>query len=77
MEKRNKITTAKQFETLIAELEKKPSLARGIHRGTTHVNTFRQDWEEITRKLNAQGPPMRACDGWLRVKNGKNTGFVD
>lgn len=67
MEKRNKITTGKQFEVLISELEKKPSLARGIHRGTTLINTFRQDWEEIAIKLNAHGPPVRNCDGWLRV----------
>lgn len=66
MEKKLKITTSKQFETLIAELEKKPNLAKGFYRGATPSN-FKQDWEEITIKLNSIGPPVRDFNGWQKA----------
>lgn len=66
MEKKIKITTLKQFETLIAELENKPSLAKGFHRSSTPKN-FKKEWEEITTKLNSMGPPIRDSEGWQKV----------
>lgn len=67
MEKKIKITSLKQFETLISELVNKPSLAKGFHRGSTPSN-FKQDWADITLKLNSVGPPIRDSDGWQMVR---------
>ncbi|XP_017470687.1 PREDICTED: uncharacterized protein LOC108362279 isoform X3 [Rhagoletis zephyria] len=61
-----KITSAEQFETLIAELEKSPCLAKGFQKGTAPAN-FKQQWETISSKLNALGPPLRDSDGWQKV----------
>ncbi|XP_017466345.1 PREDICTED: uncharacterized protein LOC108359153 [Rhagoletis zephyria] len=61
-----KITSAEQFETLIAELEKSPCLAKGLQKGTAPAN-FKQQWEAISSKLNALGPPLRDSDGWQKV----------
>ncbi|XP_017483658.1 PREDICTED: uncharacterized protein LOC108372472 isoform X2 [Rhagoletis zephyria] len=61
-----KITSAEQFETLIAELEKSPCLAKGFQKGTAPAN-FKQQWEAISSKLNALGPPLRDSDGWQKV----------
>lgn len=62
-----KVTNAKQFETLVKELEKNPSLAKGYRRGTIPSN-FKEQWEEITVQVNARGPPRRYGDGWQKVK---------
>ncbi|XP_017465623.1 PREDICTED: uncharacterized protein LOC108358680 [Rhagoletis zephyria] len=61
-----KITSAEQFETLIAELEKSPCLAKGFQKGTAPAN-FKQQWEAISSKLNALEPPLRDSDGWQKV----------
>lgn len=71
MTSRMKISSAKQFETLVAELEKNPSLAKGFRRGTVPSN-FKGQWEEIANKLNSFGPPLRDSDGWQKVNTVTN-----
>lgn len=66
-----KISNAKQFESLVEQLEKNPSLAKGFRRGAVPSN-FRQQWEDIANKLNSFGPPRRDSDGWQKVSN-RNT----
>lgn len=61
-----KITSTKQFEILVAELEKNPRLAKGFSKSHVPAN-FKSDWEAIATKLNASGPPVRDTDGWQRV----------
>ncbi|XP_019894828.1 uncharacterized protein LOC109614041 [Musca domestica] len=61
-----KITTAKQFEILVSEMEKNPCLAKGFTKGHVPAN-FKSDWESIATKLNVNGPPIRDPDGWQKV----------
>lgn len=63
-----KITNGTQFDCLIKELGKNPSLAKGFSRGSLPSN-FKKNWEDITTKLNAFGPPARDSDGWQKVRN--------
>lgn len=62
-----KITNPAQFQKLVEELEKSPSLARGFRRGTV-PNDFKEQWERITTGLNSLGPPVRTSDGWQKVR---------
>lgn len=61
-----KITNADQFEKLVEELEKNPSLARGFRRGLV-PSSFKEQWGELSKVLNALGPPRRFGDGWQKV----------
>lgn len=61
-----KITNSSQFEKLVDELKKNPSLARGFRRGTV-PNDFKEQWERIATALNDLGPPNRTGDGWQKV----------
>ena len=61
-----KITNKCQFQKLVHELEKNPSLARGYHRGTAPAN-FKDQWEHIATAVNSLGPPVRTSDGWQKV----------
>lgn len=63
-----KITNNEQFQKLVEELEKNPSLAKGFKKGTVPTN-FKQQWENIASILNASGPPSRDGDGWQKVTN--------
>lgn len=63
-----KITNNEQFQKLVEELEKNPSLAKGFKKGTVPTN-FNQLWENIASILNAFGPPRRDGDGWQKVSN--------
>lgn len=69
-----KISNVQQFETLVAELEKNPTLAKGFRRGTTPAN-FKLQWDDLSIKLNALGPPLRDGDGWQKVN--KNYEIID
>ena len=62
-----KITNSIQFEKLVEELQKNPSLAKGFRRGTSPSN-FKQEWNDLTKVLNALGPPRRLGDGWQKVR---------
>lgn len=62
-----KITNKCQFEKLVQELEKHPSLARGFRRGIAPTN-FKEEWESISTVLNSLGPPIRTGDGWQKVR---------
>ncbi|XP_065361602.1 uncharacterized protein LOC135955205 [Calliphora vicina] len=68
MEKNEKIkvTNSNQFEKLVEELRKNPSLARGFNRGNVPSN-FKAQWEDMAKVLNALGPPRRLSDGWRKV----------
>lgn len=61
-----KVTNANQFQKLVDELEKNPSLAKGFRRGTVPCN-FKEQWEDIAKNLNSLGPPIRTGDGWQKV----------
>lgn len=62
-----KITTRKQFEILIREMENNPQIARGVRSfGETKANT-EAIWKRITEKLNRVGPPLRTPEEWQRV----------
>ncbi|XP_036328982.1 uncharacterized protein LOC118741200 isoform X3 [Rhagoletis pomonella] len=66
LDKKLKITNGQQFELLVAEIEKNPSMVKGCQRGV-NPTAFNQQWEDITNLLNAHGPPLRDSDGWQRV----------
>lgn len=60
-----KITSAKQFDVMVAEMEKKPHLAKQFQRGI--VPTAKAEWEDVAEKMNAVGPPTRDVAGWQKV----------
>uniref|UniRef100_A0A1I8N660 Regulatory protein zeste n=1 Tax=Musca domestica TaxID=7370 RepID=A0A1I8N660_MUSDO len=61
-----KITNTNQFNKLVEELEKNPILAKGFRKGTVPKD-FKEQWESVSKVLNALGPPTRSCDGWQKV----------
>lgn len=61
-----KITNQRQFEQLVEELQKNPSLARGFQKGTV-PNNLNEQWESIATVLNSLGPPLRSGAGWQKV----------
>lgn len=59
-----KITKPSQFDLLVDELKKRPHLANNFKTG---LRTYGNEWDEITKKLNLIGPPMRESMEWQRV----------
>lgn len=71
-----KITSLKQFEILVAEMEKEPAYAKGFRKGIKPLN-FESFWRKISEKLNPLGPPVRDGDGWHKVSKNKKTAMIN
>ncbi|XP_073847600.1 uncharacterized protein isoform X1 [Musca autumnalis] len=66
LNKRTKVTTKKQFDTMVQILQNNPNLARGYSNGIKKISV-KEEWNKISTKLNILGPPVRTGEGWMKV----------
>ncbi|XP_073830328.1 uncharacterized protein [Musca autumnalis] len=66
LNKKFKVTTRKQFDKMVELLQENPNLARGYSSGLQKTN-IKEEWNKISTKLNALGPPVRTGEGWMKV----------
>ncbi|XP_073819964.1 uncharacterized protein isoform X1 [Musca autumnalis] len=66
LNKRTKVTTKKQFDTMVQILQNNPNLARGYSNGIKKISV-KEEWNKISTKLNILGPPVRTGKGWMKV----------
>ncbi|XP_067628923.1 uncharacterized protein [Eurosta solidaginis] len=64
---KTKQTQKQQFELLVDFMAIHPDLAKGLLK-TPNAKTMANNlWKQVTRQLNAAGPPMRDITGWKKV----------
>ncbi|XP_073819965.1 uncharacterized protein isoform X2 [Musca autumnalis] len=69
LNKRTKVTTKKQFDTMVQILQNNPNLARGYSNGIKKISV-KEEWNKISTKLNILGPPVRT--GWRVIVENVN-----
>ncbi|XP_036339796.1 uncharacterized protein LOC118749135 [Rhagoletis pomonella] len=60
-------TSSAQFDVLVKELEKNPDLARCAPTFGVSKSLVELQWNELTNKLNAHGPPQRTATEWKKI----------
>lgn len=67
--RKNKVTTARQFEKLVELMRKHPDTGRGKPQFGGSKNKTKELWEVFAMELNSLGPPSRTAQEWGRVSN--------
>ncbi|XP_058832484.1 uncharacterized protein LOC131690598 [Topomyia yanbarensis] len=68
--KRLKVTNRKQFECLVAHMEKNPAIAKGqkyAEAASCSKAKYNEVWNRLSMELNSLGPPMRSLMEWQKV----------
>lgn len=66
---RLKVTTARQYEILVDFFLTHSHLAKGRIQSVEARKKAGELWEDLSKSLNAVGPPLRDVNGWKKVHN--------
>ncbi|KAI8116179.1 hypothetical protein CVS40_11713 [Lucilia cuprina] len=62
-----KQTTNEQWELILEHVNNNPNLARGVPVFGSNRKEIDDSWEQLTQKVNANGPPQKESKEWKKV----------